>query len=43
LKDYVTDIFKATDDISVLVTMLNLYKQDIGEENVVGKQVERLK
>lgn len=43
MKNYITDIFKATDDISVLVTLLNLYKQDIGEENVVDEQVERLK
>lgn len=43
MKKYITDIFKTTDDISVLVTMLNLYKQDIGEENVVDEQVERLK
>ncbi len=43
MKNYITEIFKATDDISVLVTLLNLYKQDIGEESVVDEQVERLR
>ena len=43
MKNYKTDIFKTTDDISVLVNLLNLYKKDIGEDNVTVEQVDRLK
>lgn len=43
MSNYITDIFKSTDDISVLVTMLNLYKQDIGEDNIIEEQVKKLK
>ena len=43
MKDYKLDVFNINDDISELINLLNLYKEDIGEENVNAEQSERLK
>lgn len=43
MNNYKVDIFKDTDDISALINLLNLYKNDIDEESVTVEQADRLK